>query len=86
MKNLFLNFDVNQGLSINYYRSYNAISATDLCDFMIDMQEEINTVLSIDNLNDLIEQLESDTWQGSSITTETLENVYKTLKNEVEYE
>lgn len=82
MNNLFLNFDVNSGFSINTFRKANTVSCEhgDLGDFLADAQKKVNSSVSI-YLMGAFELLENGNyWQNSDIEDDTLEHLHKTLK------
>lgn len=83
MENLFLNFNVNTGFSVNPYRKANAVSCVhnDIADFLKDAHNEVNSCVGFDK--DFAIRLLEDCyyWQGSDITNDTLEIVYRLIKS-----
>ena len=83
MKNLFLNFDVNGGFTISTSRNINALSCADndIAAFLQDAKYSINTWVRFDI--DFALRLLEDCycWQNSNITKDTLELVYRLIKD-----
>lgn len=83
MKHLFIRFDVNNGFSVKNYRSANAVACihNDIADFLQGAKNEVNSCVGFDK--DFAIRLLEDCyyWQGSDITHDTLEIVYRLIKD-----
>lgn len=74
---MFLNYDINNGLSVNSYRFPGAVACADILDFCDSVQNEQNAVLSFDDMQDCLDQLQDDfAVKNSNLKTGTLERIF----------
>lgn len=72
MTTLFINFDVNTGLSINTFRKPNGYYNEDVIGLVEDMAADRNGCCPLEGA---LEMLESDEWRGTNATSEILEQI-----------
>lgn len=75
---MFLNYDINNGLSVNSYRFPGAVACADILDFCDSVQNEQNAVLSsVDDMQNCLDQLQDNfAVKNSNLKTETLERIF----------
>ena len=78
MKNLFINYSVNTGLSINAYRGANGYANSDVSGLVEDIIADRNGNCPVDGA---LEMLESDEWSGTNATPELLDELAMLIKN-----
>ena len=72
---LFINFDSMKGITINTHRNNGNFG--EITDFVDDYQDEIHCCCPLDGAKEALE--DGALWQGSSVTTETLEAIHAAI-------
>ena len=75
MTTLFINFNSLKGITINTYR--NSGNYGEITEFVDDYQEGIDCCCPFDGAKNALE--DGHLWQGSLVTTETLEDIHHAI-------
>jgi len=76
---MFINYDVNRGLSINSYRHPSATMSKDVAELVDDIIADQNGCCPLEGAKDALE--DGSVWQGSDATHELLEELHALIRN-----